>query len=85
MDRKVAIRELLHQLLIQRGDQRPFGDSDSLVLSGRLQSVDAIEVVVFLEDQWGIDFAQIGFDQSFIDSVDAIEGLIQSAGVAKPI
>jgi acyl carrier protein len=83
VDHKAAIREFVQQLLAQKGDQRPFSDSDSLVLSGRLQSVDAVEVVVFLEEKWGIDFATIGFDETQIDSVDAIDSLVQQAMIAK--
>jgi acyl carrier protein len=81
MDHRLAIRQFIERLLAQKGDQRPFSDSDSLVFSGRLQSVDVVEVVVFLEEQWAIDFAQIGFDQTQFDSVEAIHGLIQIAGV----
>lgn len=83
MDHKAAIRQFVQQLLVQKGDQRPFSDSDSLVLSGRLQSVDAVEVVVFLEENWSIDFATIGFDETQIDSVDAIDSLVQQAMIAK--
>jgi acyl carrier protein len=83
VDHKEAIRQFVQQLLVQKGDQRPFSDSDSLVLSGRLQSVDAVEVVVFLEEKWGIDFATIGFDETQIDSVDAIDSLVQQAMIAK--
>jgi acyl carrier protein len=82
VDHKAAIRQFVQQLLVQKGDQRPFSDSDSLVFSGRLQSVDAVEVVVFLEEKWGIDFASIGFDESQIDSVDAIDALVQQAMIA---
>ena len=85
MDHKSAIRQLLQRLLAQKGDQRPFGDSDSLLLSGRLQSVDAVEMVLFLEEQWGIDFAEIGFDEAQLDSVDAIDALVQSAGLQKSL
>jgi acyl carrier protein len=83
MDHKLAIRQFLERLLVQKGDQRPFRDSDSLVFSGRLQSIDVVEVVVFLEEQWGIDFAQIGFDETQLDTVDAINALIQNAGVPR--
>ncbi|HYA26122.1 MAG TPA: hypothetical protein VEF05_18315 [Terriglobales bacterium] len=83
MDHKSMIRQFLQRLLAQKGDQRPFGDSDSLLLSGRLQSVDAVELVVFLEEQWGIDFAEIGFDETQIDTVDAVDVLVQNAGVRK--
>ena len=83
MNRKLAIRQFIERLLAQKGDQKPLGDSDSLVFSGRLQSVDVVEVVVFLEEQWGIDFAQIGFDRNQFDSVDAIDALTESAGATK--
>jgi acyl carrier protein len=85
MDHKSAIRQLMQRLLAQKGDQRPFGDSDSLLLSGRLQSVDAVEVVLFLEEQWGIDFAEIGFDETQLDSVDAIDALVQNTGLQKSL
>jgi acyl carrier protein len=83
MEQRETIRELLQGLLEQKGDHRPFSDSDSLLLGGRLQSVDAVDVVIFLEEKFGIDFAAIGFDESQIDSVDAILALIQNAGVAR--
>lgn len=83
MDYKSTIRQFMQRLLAQKGDQRLFGDSDSLLLSGRLQSVDAVELVVFLEEQWGIDFAEIGFDETEIDSVDAIATLVENAAVRK--
>jgi len=83
MDQKSTIRQFMQRLLAQKGDQRPFGDSDSLLLSGRLQSVDAVEVVLFLEEHWGIDFAEIGFEETQIDSVDAIATLVENAGVRK--
>jgi hypothetical protein len=48
-----------------------------LFLSGWLQSIDAVEVVVFLEETWGLDFAVIGFDIAMIDSVSEIMALRQ--------
>ena len=83
MENKLAIRQFIERLLAQKGDRQPFRDSDSLILNGRLQSVDAVEVVVFLEEQWSIDFTQIGFDHNQIDSVDAILALIESVGASK--
>jgi acyl carrier protein len=85
MDHKSMIRQFMQRLLAQKGDQRPFGDGDSLLLSGRMQSVDAVEVVLFLEEQWGIDFAEIGFDEAQLDSVNAIDALVQNAGLQKSL
>jgi acyl carrier protein len=35
-----------------------------------------LEIAFFLEDRYGIDFAEIGFDQNQLDSVDEIVSLI---------
>jgi acyl carrier protein len=78
MDHREEIRKYLQELLLQKGDKQPFSDDTSLLLSGRLASVDAVEIVVFLEEKFGINFAEIGFDQAMIDSVDAIDSLIQT-------
>jgi acyl carrier protein len=75
MDHREEIRKYLKELLLQKGDTQPFADDASLLLSGRLASVDAVEVVVFLEEKFGVNFGEIGFDQALIDSVDAIESL----------
>ena len=82
MEHRTAVREVLDRLLAKKRDRKGFSDDDSLFLSGRLHSVDAVEVVVFLEEAWGIDFAKIGFDLSLIDTVDAILALRQYAEVA---
>jgi acyl carrier protein len=48
-----------------------------------LGSVDAVELVVLLEERFGIDFAEVGFDQSNIDSIEAIRSLLQSVRAAE--
>jgi len=80
VEQKVRVRAFVRDLLDSKGDLQPMTDNDSLLLSGRLQSIDAVEIVVFLEDNFGIDFAEIGFDQEQIDNVEAICSLIQGAG-----
>jgi acyl carrier protein len=74
------IHEFVQELLTNSGDYQPLADQDSLLLSGRLQSIDAVEIVVFLEENFGIDFAQIGFDREQIDTIDLIFSLTQTAG-----
>lgn len=76
MDHREEIRAYLKELLAQKGDTKPFTDDASLLISGRLASVDAVEIVVFLEEKFHVDFAEVGFDQALIDSVEAIESLI---------
>jgi acyl carrier protein len=79
MTGKHEIHEFVRGLLAGNGDDRSLADDESLLLSGRLQSVDAVEIIVFLEENFGIDFAQIGFDRDQIDSIDAIHALAQAA------
>ncbi|MGB8683674.1 MAG: hypothetical protein WCD12_12390 [Candidatus Binatus sp.] len=79
MKGKAEIREFVLGLLTGSGDDGPLADDDSLLNSGRLQSIDAVEIVVFLEENFGIDFTQIGFDRDQIDSIDAIYALTRTA------
>jgi len=79
MDHRAAIRKFLQDLLAGKGDRRRFSDDDSLLFSGRLQSVDAVDIAVFLEEKYGVDFAEMGFDQERLDTVNGIVGLIQEA------
>ena len=72
---KDKIRAFLQQRLNAKRDTRPFSDAEPLFVTGRLDSLDAMETVVFLERELGIDFAEVGFDLELIDSVDAIAAL----------
>lgn len=83
MDHKAAIREFLQTLLDRKADTHPFTDDSSLLLSGRLQSVDAVALAVFLEENFGVDFAEIGFDQERMDTINAILNLVEESANAK--
>jgi acyl carrier protein len=76
---KAEIREFVTHLLANYGDNKPFGDFDDLLSDGRLQSIDAVEIVMFLEGNFGVDFAQVGFDRDRLASVDAIHSIVQNA------
>jgi acyl carrier protein len=79
MERTAEIHEFLRTLLVRKSDTQPFSDDTSLLMSGRLQSVDAVELAVFLEEKFGVDFAEIGFDQERMDTVNAIAGLVEES------
>ena len=76
MDDRRKLRDFLGDLLRHKGDLEGFTDSDPLMTSGRLQSIDTLELVVFLEEKYGVDFAERGFNQNELDSVDSIIVLI---------
>lgn len=80
MDARQRVRQVVADLLNARGDLVEFADPDSLLLSGRLQSIDAVSIGLFLEQEYGIDFASLGFDQAQVDSVEEIVSLIERNG-----
>jgi acyl carrier protein len=77
-DTRETIRRLLEEILLKNNDTRGFADSDSLIFSGRFQSLDVLEIVTFLEERFGLDFSE-GFDQSRLDSVEEIMNLLETA------
>ena len=74
-----AVREFIASLLRRKGDTKPFTDTDSLVLSGRLDSLDVLDLVGFLEKKYQFDFGDRPFDQHLVDSVHDITDLIAAA------
>ena len=77
MNTRNELRAQVERLLAHKGDREPLGDTDSLVLSGRLDSIDILQIVVFLEGGYGIDFADQPFDQEDFDSIARILTLIE--------
>ena len=73
---KSAVRAYLVELLKQNRDQRPLADSEPVFTSGRLDSFSLMQTVMHLEQTFGVDFSGGGFDMELLDSVDAIEALI---------
>jgi len=80
MDTRQRIRTFVTALLKEKGDPSEVSDNDSLLLSGRLQSIDAVEIAQFLEQEFRIDFAEIGFDETQLDSIDRIASLVEQTG-----
>ncbi len=78
-----AVREFVGSLLRRKDDTSPFKDSDSLVLSGRLDSLEILQIVMFLEDK-GINFNDQEFDQDAFDSISSIMTRIEISVGALP-
>ena len=64
----LRVREFLRQRLEARGDRGPFNDDDSLLVSGRLDSMDALQIILFLEGQFEVDFSGLDFSLELIDT-----------------
>ena len=80
-DPRGEIRAFLQEALDNAGGDVEFADADSLVVSGRLDSFSVVEIVMFLETRFDLDFSDGVFDQTDFDSVDRIAQLIASKAV----
>lgn len=76
MKDRSEVREILQNLLRQKGDVGGFADSDLLITGGRLSSYDAVEVVFLLEERYGISFGDRRLNLDALDSVDDIMRLL---------
>ena len=71
------IRDYVTQRLKMHGDLTPLDDDALLFSSGRLDSLDAVELVMSLEADYGMDFSRLSFDLTLLDSVQAIGSLLR--------
>ena len=72
MSIRLNIRELVSKLLAEHGHTEAFNDDDSLILSGLLDSLAVVNILVFLEQEYNIDLSDLYFDQSTFDSIELI-------------
>jgi acyl carrier protein len=73
---KDRIRAQIQDILNRRGDSQPFGDGDSLIFSGRIDSLNVIEIVGFLEREFHLDISGLDFDETQFDSIESIAALV---------
>jgi len=78
MDHKAEIRAYLAELLEQKDDREPFSDSSLLLSSGRIDSMDTVELLLFLEKKFGVRIDGGSFQKSQLDSVDSIAALVKA-------
>ena len=80
-ERKSKIHAEIKRLLEENSDQGPLDDNEAVFTSGRLSSFAMMTLVMFLEQEFGMDFGNIDFDVNLVDSVDDIDALVaQQAG-----
>lgn len=80
MPPRETLRNFLQELLAEYGETAGFSDDTSLVISGMLDSLAILRIVVFLEQEFGLDLSDQGFDQNDFDSVASIMQLIDRVG-----
>ena len=79
---KQQLREFIDNALASQADRAGFSDDEALFSSGRLDSFTMMNLVMYLEQTFGIDFANVEFDIELVDSVDAMESLVDTRTLA---
>jgi acyl carrier protein len=77
-DGKLKLRKFLKEALEKHADHGELDDSESLFVSGRLDSFSMMQLVMQLEEAFGLDFSAVDFDVSLIDSLDEIAAFVDA-------
>jgi acyl carrier protein len=73
---KDQVTTFLKGTLAHHGDLGELLDDESLFLSGRLDSLSMLNLIMFLEKNFSMNFSEIDFDVDLVDSIDNIILLI---------
>jgi acyl carrier protein len=73
---RLKLRNFIAELLSNRDDTGNVADAELLFASGRLDSLAAVEVITFLEQEFGVDFGEMDFSIEDIGSIDSIATLV---------
>jgi acyl carrier protein len=73
------VRSIVERALRDAGDDAPFSDTDSLVVTGRLASLDVVNILVELEQKYAIEIHADAFDVLRFDTVASIVELLEEA------
>jgi len=73
------LRAYVEELLAGLDDKRPFDNSESLIKTGRLDSLVVVKLILFLETAFGVDFTRVEFDPDRFDSVNEIAAVIDES------
>jgi len=80
MDRKKHKEKLIRFLHTIQKSERILNANDedqALISSGFIDSLSVMEIVCYLEEEYGIDFTKRGMDHDALDSIAKILNLIE--------
>lgn len=74
---KEKVREYINSEFNSTGEEE-IKDDSALLTTGIIDSISALQLVDFLEKEFGIEFEAHEVDQENINSIDLIESFVQS-------
>jgi len=72
VDSLESTREFVTGLLAMKGERSDVSDTEPLLSAGLLDSMDVLQIVVFLEGNFGVDFSVHPFNPEDFDSIESI-------------
>jgi acyl carrier protein len=78
MNDRPQLRAFVAELLESKGDTTPFDDAEPLATGGRLDSLEIIQLVAFMEESFGLDFAKVEFNRAHFDSIVSMSEFVSS-------
>ena len=76
MEEKKKVTEFVSSLVAAKGMKPDFSDQEFLITGGLLDSTDVLTIVLFLEENFSIDFNVIDFDPEKFDTIDGIYSMV---------
>lgn len=70
------IKFMINTVLGNEANINELSDTQSLVSSGLLSSLQIVEIASLIEKDYGVDFSVIGFNVYYFESVVSIEKMI---------
>ena len=77
MDSRDSIRKFITGLLELKGASSDVSDTEPLLTGGLLDSMDVMQTVLFLEENFGVDFSIRPFNPDDFDSIQSINQMVQ--------
>jgi acyl carrier protein len=78
MKTRDQLRQFISNLAKDHGHLEAINDDEPLILSGLLDSLAVVHIAVFMEEQFGIDFSNIYFDQDDFDTIDRMVSFVET-------
>ena len=72
MDSLESIREFISGLLAMKGERSDVSDTEPLLSACLLDSMDVLQTVLFLEENYGLDFSVRPFNPDDFESIESI-------------
>ena len=76
-DARQKVRDIVARALSASGDTAAFRDDEALVTTGRLSSLDVVEILGELEEAFSFEVDVDDFDPSRFESVDSIVAMVR--------